>query len=427
MSFDDDAPAHWRRAIGLITLAMFSGTAARYALSPMQELLRADLGLGDNQIALLQGLAIALPIALLSIPLGRLVDRTNRARLFVVLALLCSAGSLLMALAQGFASLFAARMLVGASVVAAQPAALSLVADLVPPARRGRMIMLTSLGQAFGGAVVYLLAGPLLERLPALVPGGPGGLGLAPWRLVQIAFAAAMLATSAVLLLFMREPARLESGQAQGGNLRAALRELWSYRRFLLPLVVGMVTVGMADAAAMIWAVPVLTRDFHQTPADFGTWMGLVNLGANIAGAVLGGLVADLGQRRRGRAGVLLGAVIGAALSVPAALFCVMPGVAGFAAMLAVLLCAGACVNIAATSAIAVILPNELRGICFSLLVAVIGIAAFGIAPLLVSLGAQVLGHEGHIAGPLAGVGVLTSLAAVAAFVQAMRVIKQEE
>jgi len=177
----------------------------------------------------------------------------------------------------------------------------------------------------------------------------------------------------------------------------------------------------------MIWAVPVLTRDFHQTPADFGTWMGLVNLGANIAGAVIGGLVADLGQRRRGRAGVLLGAVIGAALSVPAALFCVMPSVAGFAAMLAVLLCAGACVNIAATSAIAVILPNELRGICFSMLVAVIGIAAFGIAPLLVSLGAQALGREGHIAAPLAAVGVLTSLAAVAAFVQAMRVIKQEE
>ena len=424
MSFDDDAPAHWRRTIGLITLAMFSGTAARYALSPMQELVRADLGLGDNQIALLQGLAIALPIALLSIPLGRLVDRTNRARLFIVLALLCSAGSLLMALAQGFASLFAARMLVGASVVAAQPAALSLVADLVPPARRGRMIMLTSLGQAFGGAVVYLLAGPLLDGLPALVPAG---LGLAPWRLVQIVFAAAMLATTAVLLLFMREPARRESGQAQGGNLRAALRELWTYRRFLLPLVVGMVTVGMADAAAMIWAVPVLTRDFHQTPAAFGTWMGLVNLGANIAGAVLGGLVADLGQRRRGRAGVLLGAVIGAALSVPAALFCVMPSVGGFAVMLAVLLCAGACVNIAATSAIAVILPNELRGICFSLLVAVIGIAAFGIAPLLVSLGAQALGREGHIALPLAWVGVLTSLAAVAAFVQAMHVIKQEE
>ena len=416
-------------AIGLITFAVFTGTAARYVLSPMQELVKADLGMGDNQVALLQGMAIALPTALMAIPLGRLVDRSNRARLLVMLALACAAGSVLTALAYDFATAFAARMLVAASVVAAQPAALSLVADLTEPAQRGRMITLTALGQALGGTVAFVLAGVLLPWLPGffsttlsfILPEGSAIAALAPWRLVQLVFAAAVLAATAVLL-FLREPVRREAGAAEGEKLGVALRQLWAFRPFLLPLLGGMVTVGMADAAAAIWAVPVLTRTFHQTPADFGTWMGLLNLGSGIVGAVLGGLAADVGQRKRGRSGVLLGAVIAAALSVPAALFPIMPDVGWFGAMLALLLTCGACVNIAATSAIMVILPNELRGICMSIVVAVIGMAAFGVAPLLVSLSAQAFGQGADIAIALTFVGFITSVLATAAFLHAMRV-----
>jgi MFS family permease len=178
----------------------------------------------------------------------------------------------------------------------------------------------------------------------------------------------------------------------------------------------------MADAAAMIWAVPVLTRTFHQTPADFGTWMGLLNLGSGIIGAVLGGLAADMGQRRRGHAGVLLGAVLAAGLSVPAALFPVMPTVEGFAVLLALLLTGGACANIAATSAIVVILPNQLRGICISVVIAVIAIVAYGIAPLIVSLAAQAFAQQADIVVPLACVGLVTSVLATVGFARALRV-----
>ena len=403
-------------AIGLITLSLFTGTAARYALSPLQELVRVDLGLGDNQVALLQGMAIALPTALMSVPLGRLVDRGNRARLLLVLAILCAAGSVLTALAHNFALAFCARMLVCAAVVAAQPTALSLVADLTAPDQRGRMITLTALGQAMGGTVAYILAGKLLAWLPVLAPSLVSSM--APWRLVTLAFAGAVLVAAAALV-FMREPLRREA-IAQPGNLKQALRALWTYRRFMLPLTAGMVTVGMADAAAAIWAVPILTRTFHQSPADFGTWMGILNLGSGVVGAVLGGVAADLSQRR-GQGGVLTGAVIAAALSVPAALFCLMPGVWGFAALLALLLTCGACANIAATSAIMVIMPNQLRGICMSLVVAVIGLSAFGVAPLLVSVGAQVFAKGGALEMPLAVVGVATSLLATFAFLRAQR------
>jgi len=408
-------------SIGLIALALLSGSAARYVLSPMQELVRVDLGLDDNHVALLQGMSIALPTALMSIPLGRLVDRANRTRMLAVLALLCVAGVVLTAIAQTFALAFVARMLVGAAVIAAQPTALSLVADLTEASERGRMVTVVSIGQALGASLGYAVAGPLLRWLPALLSATGAAGSMAPWRLVLLAAAAGVLMASVPLLL-MREPARRELGTAASGSLRAALVELRSYQRFLWPLVGGMVTVGMADAAAAIWAVPVLTRNFHQKPEDFGAWLGLLNLVANILGAILGGVMADFGQRRQGgRAGALLGAALGAALSVPAALFPVMPDLGAFAVAMGLFLTCGAWVNIAATSSVMVILPNELRGTFICLLVAAIGISAFGIAPLLVSLGAWFLGGHGDIAVSLTVVGLATSLLGTASFLFAMR------
>ncbi len=407
-------------AILLVTLAVLAGSAARYVLSPMQELVRADLGLDDNHVALLQGMSIALPTALLSIPLGRLVDRTHRARLLVLLAVACAAGSLLTAVASGFAAAFCARMLVGAAVIAAQPTALSLVADLTAPTERGRMITLVSVGQALGGSLGYAMAGPLLKWLPAGLAAAGVASSMAPWRLVLLAACAGVIA-STVALLFLREPERREIGAASGASLRAALRELSSYRGFLLPLAGGMVTVGMADAAAAIWAVPVLTRGFHQKPEDFGAWLGLVNLVANFAGAVLGGWMADWGQRRGGRAGALLGALMGAALSIPAAFYPVMPDVTSFALAMGLFLTCGAWVSIAALSSVMVVLPNELRGTFIGVLVAAIGLTAYGIAPLLVSLGARAVDRHASIAVSLTAVGLASSVMGTLSFVAALR------
>ena len=407
-------------AILLVTLAVLSGSAARYVLSPLQELVRADLGLDDNHVALLQGMSIALPTVLLSIPLGRLVDRTNRARLLVVLALACAVGSVLTAVAHGFAAAFFARVLVGAAVIAAQPTALSLVADLTAASERGRMITLVSVGQALGGSLGYAMAAPLLKWLPVELAASGVLSSTAPWRLVLLAAAAAVLAAT-VPLLFMREPERRELGTAPGGNLWAALRELSSYRRFLLPLAGGMVTVGMADAAATIWAVPVLTRGFHQKPEDFGAWLGLIYLLANILGAVLGGWMADWGQRRGGRAGALLGALLGAGLSIPAAFYPVMPNVTMFAWAMGLFLTCGAWVSVAAISSVMVVLPNELRGTFICLLVAAIGLTAYGIAPLLVSFGAHAIDRDASIAVSLTVVGLATSVLGTLSFIAALR------
>jgi MFS family permease len=406
-------------------LTLFMGTAAKVVLSPLQELVRTDLRMSDNEIGLIQGLALAIPLALLSVPLGRLVDSTNRSRLLIGMALACAIGSALTAFAHSFTMMFAARMLVGTAVAGAVTAAVSLASDVSQPESRGRTMMLLGLGQACGAAATFFLVGILLAWLPQVLPGSLAGDQLAPWRLVQLSFAAVML-LAALALVLLQEPARREAGDAAGAGGMAALRELWRYRRLMLPMLIGMTTIGMADAAASIWAVPVLTRVFHQQPGDFGGWMSLVFLLSGIAGTAIGGYLSDFGQRLAGRGGILLGTVIGAALSIPAALFPVMPTVTAFAVMFALLLTAGAVTSIASTAAIATLVPNELRGTSISIFSALALLMSYGVAPSIVSLGAEALGAGGDIAFPLTVVGVGTSVIGTLAFIRAMGVAARE-
>jgi MFS family permease len=410
-------------SIALIALALLGGASARTVLSPLQELMRSDLVLTDNQVSLIQGAAMALPLAVVSVPIGRLVDRASRTRLLIALAFLCAAGSALTALAHGFTTMILARMLVGISVGGALPAAVSLGADLSLAANRGKVIAVLGLGQVVGTAGAFLLAGSLLGRLPVSFDPGFGLPPLAAWRLLQLLFSLGMLVL-ALALFMLREPPRQEVEASRQQGLRQMLGELARHRGVLLPLIMGMLTISMADAAANVWAVPVLTRALHLQPADFGGWMGLLLMAAGLVGVVSGGLLGDFGQRLGGRAGLLGAAALVAALSTPMACFPLMTTVQGFATLLGLLILFGAAAGIIGTAAFTVVIPNELRGFSLSLVGTLSIVVAFGVAPTLVSFVAQVSGYGDDIRVPLTAVGLVTSIAGVASYLLAMRAVR---
>ena len=413
-------------SIALIALALLGGSAARTVLSPLQELLQSDLGFSDNQVSLIQGMAMALPLAVVSLPLGRLVDRANRTRMLIALALLCAVGSALTALAHSFAVMFVARMMVGVAGGATLPAACSLAADLSQPGNRSKVMALLGIGQVVGVGGAFFLAGGLLSHLPAALDVGAGLGTLASWRVVQLLFSCGMLALALVLFM-LREPARQEVEQAEVKGLRAVLVELAEHRRVLVPLVVGMVSVSMADSAAYIWAAPVLTRSLHLQPAEFGAWMGLLLTTAGFLGVIFGGVAGDLGQRLGGKSGLLGTAAVVATLATPMAFFPVMSSVWGFATLLGLLILFGASAGIIGTAAITVAIPNELRGISLSL-VAMIGIlVGLGVAPTLVTFMAQVAGYGADIRVPLTVVGLTASVISVTAYLVAMRAARAAE
>jgi hypothetical protein len=236
------------------------------------------------------------------------------------------------------------------------------------------------LGKAFGSAGAFAITGWLFGQ----IAGGSQLFGdVVPWRGAHIALAIIAAVTSLPLLM-MAEPARREVAAGIHAPARVVMGELWSRRAFLIPLFLGQVSVVMADAAAMIWAAPLLTRNFALAPQDFGGWMGALLLGTGIAGTFLGGAVADLGQKSGRPGGLLIGAVVMAAIGIPAALYPLSGTIPVFTVAFGTLILAGTVTGLITSVAITVILPNELRGLCLGAFIALAGLVGFGFAPPLV-------------------------------------------
>ena len=407
--------------VPLLLLALVATVAftALGSFGTVQESAKAELDLSDDALALIQGLGAAVPMVLFSVPVGILVDRRNRVRLTMGLAVLWTLGTLLTAFAPSAGWLTAARMLVGIGSTGSLTAALSLCADFCAPAQRGKAMLIVNLGKALGVALGFALTGWLFGLLSD--HAAPSWLAhMAPWRSthVLLAMISAMLI---VPLLLLREPIRREVEASTNAPFRVVAAELWSRRAFLIPLFAGQIAVVMADVAAGVWVAPVLSRDFGLSPQEFAGWVGALMFGTGVAGAVLGGISADLGQKSKLRGGIILGAVIAAGLGIPAALFPLMPSITGFAIALGVLSLCGAVTGLVVSVALTVLLPNELRGLCIGAFIAVAGLIGFGLAPWIVTRVSAVMGGETMLAEALAIVGVSVSTLSFLAFIMAMR------
>jgi MFS family permease len=375
----------------LLSLATASAFLARTSLGPLQETMRVALALSDSQMALLQGPPLALGI-IATVPLGMLIDQRMRVQLIWIFALLGVLASGLGTTASSVAVLFAARCLTGLSAAAVFTTVLSLLADWYPPEQRGRATMAVGFGAAVGLSGAFALGGSLLALI------GPGANS---WRWAMLGLSFPMIACL-LCVGAMKEPARTGS-TVKNLAPRDVYAALWCYRATMLPLTMGFALVaGIADGAALIWAAPALARAFHLTPARVGAIMASVLLANGVLAPMLGGVLADLGQRSGGpyRTVTILSVIL--FLSVPSGLFALASGVASATIGLGVFLVCGSSFQIAVIALITIIFPNELRGSCLALMWGIASLFSFGVAPLLVSQLSVTLGGEDMIGKSLA-------------------------
>ena len=156
--------ASWWALIVLTATYTFS-FIDRQIINLLVDPIRTDLSLSDSQVSFLQGLAFVLPYVILSIPLGRIVDRANRIRVLVIGILVWTIGCVTCGLAKNFWQLGLARMGVGAGEASVTPASWSLLADYFPENKRALPVSI-------------FLMGPLSRRrFVTDFRRGSGGLG----------------------------------------------------------------------------------------------------------------------------------------------------------------------------------------------------------------------------------------------------------
>ena len=375
---------------------------ARAELGPLQESLKASMALSDQQIALLQGPALAFPLLIFAVPLGLFIDRYSRKRILMLATAIDILATIASGVTREFSVLFASRCAIGACAPMTTIAAYSLVSDMYRSDTRGRATTVIVLGAVAGTAAAFVIGGQLLSRS-------------GEWGLVML-WTACILVPALVATLFLRDIPRREQ-VVETPSLRS-VRELFArHWAVVAVLVAGMALVGLADGAALVWTAPTLSRTFALSPARVGTLTGAAIFASGTLGPLLGGPLADLCQRSGGpRRAVLLVAVL-ASLSVPAGLFGALHDIYLSVSLLVLFLILGNAISVIVIALTISVLPNELRGVSMTIEWGTGAAFGFGVAPLAVAELSVKLGGAPYIGQALAIVCAIASLLGMVIFV----------
>lgn len=391
--------------VGILFLAGILSVIDRSAINLLVDPLKADLGVTDEQIGLLQGLAFGLFYACMGIPMGMAADRFSRRNLIAFGITIWSLATIWSGLARSFGELFTARLLVGFGEAALSPAAISLIADLFRPERRGRPIAVFMTGQGLANGLAISVTGVILT---AAATGTFTGLpmigGLAPWRLAFLLFGSAGLVVAATLLILAREPSRLTPAGVTGatGPRRAPgadeARYFWRNRAVLAPLYFGFAICFTVAYGAGAWAPTMLMRVYGVNPGFLAAWLGPMAMAFSAIGPLIGGTLLDRSMRA-GKPMARLSILTFAPLFAIPSVLAVMAGEQHLAAFLVA--SSAAVFSVIGTVMLATlqsVVPPHMRGSAISLTLVLNTLLGAALGPVLVaSLTQRVLGDDAQV------------------------------
>ncbi len=386
--------------LALFCVASIISVIDRGILTLVVEPVRADLAISDLQISLLQGLSFGLFYAVMGIPLGLMADRVSRKRLLIFGIVVWSLATMYGAEAASFGELFAARLLVGLGEAALAPCAVSTIAAMFPPDRRGRPISVYLLGQAIAPGIGLFITALVLDAAPAgAFDGIPILSSLAPWRIVFFLCGAIGLVVAAMLLLYREPPRRdVRAAQATGGLAEAFiyLRRNWM---LFLPFYVGFAVFTMHTYGLAGWNATYLIRTFGASEGEVGRWLGTGAMIAGGGGALLAGWVNDRVARRSGPAGKLRLLMAICLVALPSTLLVLAPTFGVGLAMVILSIAVMPMVGTTMVSTITELVPGTMRGVAVSLFGMTNTLLGATMGPLLIAVATQEIYRDPDLIG----------------------------
>jgi len=275
----------------------------RQAPGALVEPMRREFGLSDTQIGLLGSMFIWV-YALAGVPLGRLADVWSRKKLLAIGVTVWSALTAASGLAAGFPFLVFTRLGVGVGEAVCAPVGTSWIGDLFPVKRRARILSLFMLGVPIGGALSFLLCGPIAQAWG--------------WRTALVS-AAAPAILLVPLLLLLQEPARGASEETSAVEGRTSM---WALLRIptLWWIILSGALLNFNMYALATFLPAFMTRVHGYSIARAGVTCGIVYLIGGVCGGLLGGQLGDRVASNARNARLWMAAII-ALLSAPFMLY----------------------------------------------------------------------------------------------------------
>jgi len=368
-------------AVFVVVLFNIVSLIDRNIIAVMIPEIRADLGLNDFQISLVQGMAFALFYGIVGLFIGGLVDRYSRRWIMYAGISLWSLAAAGTGLAANYMQMFLARMMVGVGEGAISPSAQSLLAGIFPRHRLATPISAFVAAGVIGIGLSFALGGGLLEHFTRSPLGGPF-VSLAPWRQVLVVIALPGLLV-AFLAFTVREPSRTAPSDVV--SWRGFLAFFGEHRRLIGGLLLAYGLTSMISQAAMVWAPTYARRVLGLAPAEVGTTMFLIVAVGGVTSTIAMGLIADR-LSARGRADApLLCFLVSAMVAIPAASAgFLMDDVRLLYLGVAVMVCSLGASFGPALAAMQMVAPPAMRGRMAALIVLVTNLGGFALGPMLV-------------------------------------------
>jgi MFS family permease len=283
-----EAPRSWRASsaflVATLTIVSTINWADRQVVPILFPAIKGELGLSDTELGIVGGLAFSLIYAISSFVFGYLADRTSRRAVIAFGLVAWSLATAAGGLATGFWTLFAARFFTGVGEASLYPCAMSLIADTIPPDRRGRAIGIVGASAAVGGGLGIGLGGWLVDVIG--------------WREVFFLYGAAGIALLPLLLL-VAEPERpaLADGEVREPPVQV-LRTALGDKRLLAVWGSGMLMIA-AGQGWVAWAPTYFVRELGWEVKDAGYLFGVAQVFGGVVGSLAGGRLGDAWRKKR--------------------------------------------------------------------------------------------------------------------------------
>lgn len=373
----------------------------RFVISVVLEPIKHEFHLSDTQLGALGGAAHAIAFSIFVLPVGWLLDRTNRVRLFSFMLAAWSALTMLGVAATSYWQLFAMRMGVGAAESATSPSIQSLVSNLFPAKSRASAMGVVFSGVAIGTGLVFAVGGAIAHtwgwRYVFLVAGLPG------------------IALAIIMWLSLEEPKR-KSDRNGAAVKPASMRDAAVFAMkspTILLSTAGFTLASMNVASVWTWITPLLIREQGFSLVEAGFLVGLSAGVVKFASTFLSGFIGDwIAKGRVDRLWILPSCALTLSLPVAAGIaFGSQPWIV-IGCVLALGLTLGT--HYAAPLAVIVsVTPDRMRGSVSSIEQFVVNLLGVGIGPLLTGMISDHLGGKDSVGLALIATLSLNVLAAL--------------
>jgi len=264
----------------------------RQVLSITVEYMRADLGLTDTQIGIIQT-TFFMSMAIFAFPAAYLADRWSRKKAIAIMGLVWSGFTFITGLGRSFWGFMIPRSLVGVGEAGFTSGGIPLIAAAFSPKVRARAMGFFNMAMPIGGAIGVVLGGYIAKTYG--------------WRTAFFVFAIPGIILS-LLALLMRDYSAEECKNESDKKVSFFTTILTLFKIPTLRWIyVGFAMQNITLFSFLTWGPAFIMRTQKIDSTQAGLIIGLISIMA-IFGAIIGGFLADFWQKRNEKGRMLTAA-----------------------------------------------------------------------------------------------------------------------